>query len=125
MSKQAFLIALSFMSVVVGGGFASGQETLQFFTGYGIASIAGTLVSGLLFAFLGMQIARMSSDRSEEHTSELQSRPHLVCRLLLEKKKKKMQIYSISAISKTFRHLRYLLILYYLDKLKLLPHFYT
>src|SRR5690554_8164747 len=28
-------------------------------------------------------------NRSEEHTSELQSRPHLVCRLLLEKKKKK------------------------------------
>src|SRR3989442_6117204 len=27
------------------------------------------------------------ADRSEEHTSELQSRPHLVCRLLLEKKK--------------------------------------
>src|SRR5690554_7346475 len=27
------------------------------------------------------------STRSEEHTSELQSRPHLVCRLLLEKKK--------------------------------------
>src|SRR5436305_9017593 len=27
--------------------------------------------------------------RSEEHTSELQSRPHLVCRLLLEKKKRK------------------------------------
>src|SRR5690554_7461549 len=29
--------------------------------------------------------------RSEEHTSELQSRPHLVCRLLLEKKKKKLR----------------------------------
>src|SRR5690554_7662429 len=29
--------------------------------------------------------------RSEEHTSELQSRPHLVCRLLLEKKKKKIK----------------------------------
>src|SRR5690554_7648083 len=28
--------------------------------------------------------------RSEEHTSELQSRPHLVCRLLLEKKKKRI-----------------------------------
>src|SRR5690554_7023346 len=28
--------------------------------------------------------------RSEEHTSELQSRPHLVCRLLLEKKKKRL-----------------------------------
>src|SRR2546422_7568577 len=31
-------------------------------------------------------------DRSEEHTSELQSRLHLVCRLLLEKKKKKKKI---------------------------------
>src|SRR2546429_9899937 len=30
--------------------------------------------------------------RSEEHTSELQSRLHLVCRLLLEKKKKKINI---------------------------------
>src|SRR2546422_3962729 len=33
----------------------------------------------------------VSSTRSEEHTSELQSRLHLVCRLLLEKKKKKEQ----------------------------------
>src|SRR5690554_7133166 len=32
------------------------------------------------------------SFRSEEHTSELQSRPHLVCRLLLEKKKKYTKI---------------------------------
>src|SRR2546422_6433603 len=32
--------------------------------------------------------ARRSRTRSEEHTSELQSRLHLVCRLLLEKKKK-------------------------------------
>src|SRR5712675_2611751 len=30
--------------------------------------------------------------RSEEHTSELQSRLHLVCRLLLEKKKKNIQV---------------------------------
>src|SRR5436305_9356207 len=37
-----------------------------------------------------MHQARVVADeqRSEEHTSELQSRPHLVCRLLLEKKKK-------------------------------------
>src|SRR2546422_5292944 len=35
---------------------------------------------------------RQEIERSEEHTSELQSRLHLVCRLLLEKKKKKRQI---------------------------------
>src|SRR5690554_7399220 len=38
--------------------------------------------------------------RSEEHTSELQSRPHLVCRLLLEKKKKntKLTLHQLSTI---------------------------
>src|SRR5687768_18247695 len=36
-----------------------------------------------------LSCARRAGCRSEEHTSELQSRLHLVCRLLLEKKKKK------------------------------------
>src|SRR2546429_7788842 len=36
----------------------------------------------------GRATPRRTSLRSEEHTSELQSRLHLVCRLLLEKKKK-------------------------------------
>src|SRR2546422_4351965 len=36
---------------------------------------------------------RAGVERSEEHTSELQSRLHLVCRLLLEKKKKKQRIH--------------------------------
>src|SRR3712207_8911296 len=34
--------------------------------------------------------------RSEEHTSELQSRQYLVCRLLLEKKKKKMKVHMLN-----------------------------
>src|SRR5690554_7705788 len=33
------------------------------------------------------ELKKLRADRSEEHTSELQSRPHLVCRLLLEKNK--------------------------------------
>src|SRR3712207_7865892 len=39
------------------------------------------------------QERRDAEGRSEEHTSELQSRQYLVCRLLLEKKKKKQIIY--------------------------------
>src|SRR5947209_9749551 len=44
--------------------------------------------------------------RSEEHTSELQSRQYLVCRLLLEKKKKKHQRKSISDMhcSESYAH---------------------
>src|SRR5439155_23894972 len=37
-----------------------------------------------------------SRERSEEHTSELQSRGHLVCRLLLEKKKRKYRAVSLT-----------------------------
>src|SRR2546422_3058304 len=44
-----------------------------------------------------MQVAQRNL-RSEEHTSELQSRLHLVCRLLLEKKKKITKIVSGTAV---------------------------
>src|SRR5690554_7194864 len=39
------------------------------------------------FCNINLNIQNYTENRSEEHTSELQSRPHLVCRLLLEKKK--------------------------------------
>src|SRR5687768_18087230 len=41
-----------------------------------------------------------ASRRSEEHTSELQSRLHLVCRLLLEKKKKYLKIHNMNTNNK-------------------------
>src|SRR5436305_6560307 len=44
------------------------------------------------FLFFAEQGIANHIERSEEHTSELQSRPHLVCRLLLEKKKKNRNI---------------------------------
>src|SRR2546422_4453714 len=54
--------------------------------------IVGALIAGAFFS--GTQEQRVAENvRSEEHTSELQSRLHLVCRLLLEKKKKKAQIH--------------------------------
>src|SRR5690606_39827400 len=53
--------------LVLSGGFASGGT-----------SIEATNVGGA---------GALTSARSEEHTSELQSRENLVCRLLLEKKK--------------------------------------
>src|SRR5438309_7849557 len=46
-----------------------------------VASPVGDRMTGFSLIFLG--------ERSEEHTSELQSQFHLVCRLLLEKKKTK------------------------------------
>src|SRR5690554_1960284 len=59
-----------------------------------IASLINWGLKIILFVLVVTQLGVESASliavigRSEEHTSELQSRPHLVCRLLLEKKKK-------------------------------------
>src|SRR5258707_11633586 len=76
-------------------------DTNQTGLGYLSASFAvGSLVGSVLLSLIGgIRVARLMIGataiwyaallgRSEEHTSELQSRQYLVCRLLLEKKKK-------------------------------------
>src|SRR6266536_6472198 len=50
--------------------------------------------------------SRRTASRSEEHTSELQSRVDLVCRLLLEKKKKKIRSLKVSKKEKEKRNER-------------------
>src|SRR5690554_7626408 len=77
-------------------------------TGHGVDMIIGSIVFALIIVmtnivFIYLQdlwyftyydekqiVQKWFKKRSEEHTSELQSRPHLVCRLLLEKKKHKL-----------------------------------
>src|SRR2546422_5462100 len=49
------------------------------------------MVVGPLNGWRSLTVSSTPGVRSEEHTSELQSRLHLVCRLLLEKKKKHQQ----------------------------------
>src|SRR3989442_3470653 len=55
------------------------HDALPIWVGSSCSPCAGTRSSGA-------RSRRSWRSRSEEHTSELQSRPHLVCRLLLEKK---------------------------------------
>src|SRR5690554_299754 len=59
----------------------SSVSLIWFLTSSSVGSTFGAAFFGRVFLPLF---------RSEEHTSELQSRPHLVCRLLLEKKKKRI-----------------------------------
>src|SRR2546430_13684698 len=47
----------------------------------------GAVIGTVLIDQLDLCVADFDQDRSEEHTSELQSQSNLVCRLLLEKKK--------------------------------------
>src|SRR3989442_12036309 len=65
-------------------GQSFGQSTPEY-DSVAIESLDPDAWNGIMF----LAKAFKQPARSEEHTSELQSRPHLVCRLLLEKKKKK------------------------------------
>ncbi|KAB7705551.1 hypothetical protein F9802_13495 [Bacillus aerolatus] len=59
--KNVLKIAGAYVGIVVGAGFASGQEVLQFFTGFGWISILGTVAATVLFSFLGMQLLQIGS----------------------------------------------------------------
>src|SRR5690625_5537464 len=69
-----------------------GQALLAKFTGKKrVIAETGAGQHGVATATVAARLGLECCVRSEEHTSELQSRGHLVCRLLLEKKKKKQQ----------------------------------
>lgn len=59
--KKSFQIGSAFIGIIVGAGFASGQEILQFFTSFGYLGIAGSIIAAILFAFLGMNLMELGS----------------------------------------------------------------
>src|SRR5258706_8779498 len=74
-----------------GSPFAKTKEAVHVFAASGTFSVACVVSNGAQVAVLTKSIAiseEPAGIRSEEHTSELQSLTNLVCRLLLEKKKK-------------------------------------
>src|SRR6266511_5643439 len=73
-------------------GWALGLELVILATIGALTRLYGIPLPGTGFASYTLGVtayALLDRGRSEEHTSELQSRENLVCRLLLEKKKKK------------------------------------
>lgn len=66
---SAFVVAATYIGTVVGAGFASGQEVLQFFAYFGPVAFVGLFLSTLLFMFFGWQILLIGN--------ELQADSHL------------------------------------------------
>src|SRR5690554_7180395 len=86
LSIAAFVGSFITMSLVYRISTSSGKTNVV------MMLLSGVAITALGFAVMGLLIyiskeEQLRDLRSEEHTSELQSRPHLVCRLLLEKKK--------------------------------------
>src|SRR3712207_8432209 len=73
--------------------------------GWMISPADVTTAATNLQSHLTSNVANVSQRRSEEHTSELQSRQYLVCRLLLEKKKKTIRYKDyIFKLSMSYQH---------------------
>lgn len=58
--KNIMRIAAAVVGVVVGAGFASGQETMQFFSSFGYIGLLGAIISGLLFTLLCTAVGDIS-----------------------------------------------------------------
>lgn len=58
---QSLQIAFTFIGTVVGAGFATGQEILQFFTKFGVWGTAGILFSSALFVWVGARMMLMAA----------------------------------------------------------------
>ncbi|MET3657237.1 hypothetical protein MKY15_09805 [Sporosarcina sp. FSL K6-1540] len=59
--KKVLKMGSAFIGIIVGAGFASGQEVLQFFTSFGLLGIVGAIISTAFFAYLGMVLTRLGS----------------------------------------------------------------
>ena len=57
--KEVSKIAGAFVGVIVGAGFASGQEILQFFASFGAMGLVGCVVAGIVFVLLSMAFSTM------------------------------------------------------------------
>lgn len=54
--QSIFTLASIYIGTVIGAGFASGQEVLQFFGKYGYKGILGVMVITVLFSLLGASV---------------------------------------------------------------------
>lgn len=68
-------IGATYIGTVIGAGFASGQEIVQFFTMFGSKGILGIMLTGLLFCWLGVKVMLLS------HKIGARSYQDLVCHI--------------------------------------------
>jgi len=67
----ALQIAFTYIGTVVGAGFATGQEILQFFTKYGTVGMLTILISTVLFIYFGTKVMLLSHDMQASSYEDL------------------------------------------------------
>lgn len=60
-ARKTLQVTLAFVGLLVGAGFATGQEVVQYFISFGTWGIAGAVVSGILMIAAGAVIIQIGS----------------------------------------------------------------
>ncbi|NYZ62012.1 YkvI family membrane protein [Luteimonas deserti] len=70
MFKRALGIGMAFIGLIVGAGFASGQEMLQFFVAFGLMGIVGAFIASVIMILIGVASLQLGSHvQAKEHTA--------------------------------------------------------
>ena len=56
MSKDSFAVAMTYCGAVIGAGFATGREVVDFFTAFGPGGLAGVVLAAVMFSWIGVVI---------------------------------------------------------------------
>lgn len=68
--KNVLKLSGAYMAYLIGSGFATGQEVMQFFASYGKAGIAGIILSAILFCSLGVTLMTRGYELQLEHPGD-------------------------------------------------------
>lgn len=83
--KNIIGIALSFIGLLVGAGFATGQEVVQYFTSFGISGMWGILVAGLVMTLAGTVFLQLGSYfHASEHNQVFRNITHPIISRILD-----------------------------------------
>jgi len=75
--KRAFGTGLGFLGLIVGAGFASGREMLQFFVAFGVIGIVGALAASLVMMFITDPALQLGSHvQAQERAAVFHRVPH-------------------------------------------------
>ena len=71
MNKRVMNIAGAYIAFLIGSGFATGQEVLQYFTSYGYMGVVGALLTLVLFLYVGVSFITAGFENKFEKGSAI------------------------------------------------------
>ena len=78
-------IALAFIGLLVGAGFATGQEVVQYFTAFGINGVWGMIIAGVIMTLAGTVFLQLGSYfHASEHNAVFRKVSHPVVSKMLD-----------------------------------------